>query len=152
MMEAASLLLAEADPHPEVFDLLAAALRRLDDAESPVQAVLAFFQWRLLRHVGLLGEMSRCVACGAEAAGRGVYFTSQEGGLLCRACESSRTEKRAVGSAALAGLAALHATDRGQKVSLSEPQAAAVNDLLAYHIGYQLGKMPKMLRYAIPGA
>lgn len=149
MLEVTHLLLAEADPHEKVYDLLSAALRRLDQPDAPAQAVLAFFQWRLLRHVGLLGAMDACASCG-QPVGRGeVHFSSREGGLLCRACEAARTEKFPLSPAALAALEALRAIDRGRRTALAETHAAAVNKLLAYHISYQLAKPLKTLRYIL---
>ena len=64
MLEMVAAMLADADPHVEVFDLLHNALARLGHDEAPAPAVLAYFQWRLLRHVGLLGQLRDCVSCG----------------------------------------------------------------------------------------
>jgi DNA repair protein RecO len=64
MMELSGLMLAEADPHPEVFDLLHSGLARLARPAAAVEQILAYFQWRLLKHVGLLGELDACAACG----------------------------------------------------------------------------------------
>ena len=66
MIEAAGRLLGAGDPHPEVFDLLHNSLARLGQADAPRPAVLAYFLWRLLRLVGLLGELRACVSCGQE--------------------------------------------------------------------------------------
>ena len=151
MLEITRMLLAEGDPHPPVFDLLSAALGRLDRDDAPTQAVLAYFQWRLLRHAGLLGEMDRCVDCGQAVGRQGNYFTSQAGGMLCQQCQSGRTEKRRVGLHALAGVEALRAMDRKQNAQLLPQQSIAVNRLLAYHLSYQLGKTPKMLRHISGG-
>ncbi len=68
MVELVGDMLAEADPHAEVFDLLHNALARLGQKDAPIAAVLAFFQWRMLRHVGLLGELKQCVGCGTDIA------------------------------------------------------------------------------------
>lgn len=148
MVEITSLLVAEVDPHPEAFDLMSAALRRMDQPDAPAQAVLAFYQWRLLQHVGLLGEMSNCLACGKLASGIGVHFSSHDGGLYCPDCHATALmDKRFVPPYAQAGLAVLRALDRGQKSTLTETQASAVNTLLAYHISYQLGRPLRMLPY-----
>jgi len=151
MVELAGSMLAEADPHPEVFDLLHSGLERLDDPQAPVQAVLAYFQWRLLKHVGLLGEMRTCASCGAAVAGRGgsTYFSSRLGGLICRDCEAAQPEKYLLDGTTLAGLAAVCAAEGGTRVALSAKQAQAVNRLLAYHIGQQLGKPPRTAQAAI---
>ncbi len=157
MAELCGALLAEGDPHAEVFDLLHNALGRLGQADaSPAlvrrgspQAVLAYFQWRLIRHVGLLGELNLCASCGGKVGTKEVYFSSSLGGLMCRDCEPSATEKYYVSGAALSGLAALAAAEAGKKPTLPPKQADAANALLAYHIQYQLGKRLKTARYAI---
>jgi DNA repair protein RecO (recombination protein O) len=157
MIELVGELLPEADPHPEVFDLLHNGLGRLGQDGAPIPAVLAWFQWRLLRHVGLLGDLSRCVACGGpltRGRGRGsadVYFSSGEGGLVCGGCEAALSEKFRLDGAALAGVAALAAAEAGKKVALPDKQAHGVNRMLAYHATQQLGKALKAAKYAIPG-
>ncbi len=149
MLEVCGALLGEGDPHPEVFDLLHSALDRVGQANSSPQRILAYFQWRLIRHVGLLGELGECVSCGGKIGMREVYFSSSLGGLLCRNCEPGVTEKYHVSSAALSGLAALAAAEAGKKPTLPDKQADAANILLAYHIQYQLGRRLKTARGAI---
>lgn len=155
MIELVAAALAEADPHPEVFDLLHNGLGRLDQADAPGAAVLAYFQWRLLKRVGLLGEMRRCVCCQQAAADQGaralrdVHFSSDQGGLLCAACEAGQAEKFRLDGAALAGLAALAAAERGRRVVLPEKQANAVSRLLDYHTTRQFGRPMRMARHAI---
>ncbi|MCY2932387.1 MAG: DNA repair protein RecO [Planctomycetota bacterium] len=152
-LELVGAALAESDPHPEVFDLLHNLLARLGKPGAPVPAVTAYFQWRLLRNVGLLGQMHACAGCGGPAAGasgRGrVYFSSAQGGLLCDACHPAVTEKLYADEHALAGLAALAAAEAGQKANLTEPAARAVMRLLDYHVTYQHGRRLKMSRHVI---
>ncbi len=155
MVELVSLMLAERDPFPKVFDLLHRILERLKQPEAPVEAVLAYFQWRLLRNVGLLGELKACVSCQTLLAGndkasrRDLHFSSSKGGLLCGACEVATTEKYRVDDATMAGLAAIAAAQAGAKVTLPAQQSKSVNCLLAYHISQQIGKKPKMAKYVI---
>lgn len=163
-IELAGEMLAEADPHAEVFDLLHSFLARLEQAGSPVQAVLAYFQWRLLRHVGLLGELDACVSCGeqviaaktAEGADGDktildIFFSSRQGGLLCAGCETATTEKYRLDAAALTGIATLRAVESGTRgILLPEKSARALNRLLSYHVAQQLGKQMRMARHAIP--
>jgi len=154
MIELAGALLAEGDPHPEAFDLLHGALLRLGEPDAPAPAVLAYYQWRLLRHVGLMGELRACVECGRaiDPTRRrdGAYFSSSGGGLLCGDCEGAAEEKYLLDAPAPAGLAALAAAQAGKRVVLPDAQAHAVNRLLAYHAGYQLGRPLKTARLAIP--
>jgi len=152
MIELVGALLAEVDPHPEVFDLLHNALARLAQPDAPAPAVLAWMQWRTLHHVGLMGDLTTCAACG-KAVGpnaRGAYFSSTEGGLVCSACQGAVTEKTRLTPTALAGLAALTAAAAGQRTPLPDKQAHAINQILNYHTTHQLGKPLKMARYAIP--
>jgi DNA repair protein RecO len=154
MLELVAEMLPQADPHPEVFDLLHNALARLGQTDAPAPAVLAYFQWRLLKRVGLLGELRACVACGRQVVGAGgtvrqAYFSSQQGGLLCGGCENTAAEKFRVSGETLAGLAALAAAEAGTRVNLPERQARAVNRMLAYHVREQLGKELKTAPAAI---
>ncbi|MCY2927636.1 MAG: DNA repair protein RecO [Planctomycetota bacterium] len=151
-VELVSQSLAENDPHPDVFDLLHNLLVRLGEPEAPVPAVMAYFQWRLLRNVGLLGQMHACAGCGGPAGGgdRGrVYFSSAQGGLLCPQCQGPLEQKVLVDDHALAGLAALAAAEAGRKPNFTDPQARAVLRLLDYHVTYQLGHRLKMSRHVI---
>jgi len=148
VLELNSALLAEGDPHPEVFDLTHSVLVRLGQPDASPPAVLAWFQYRLLKRVGLLAEVGACAACGG-AVGGGAAFSSQAGGLLCRDCQAGATEKIAASPTAVAGLAALAAAEKGKRPALPEPQARAANALLAYHIEYQLGKRLKTARHAL---
>ena len=153
MLELAHELVAESDPHPAVFELLHNGLARLDQADAPTAAVLGYFQWRLLRHVGLLGEMSVCVSCGGAVwpAASGCFSASQ-GGLLCPNCLVGATGIHRLDSDAMAGLAALMTAEAGGKTSLPDSQADAVNRLLSHHVSQQLGKVLRMTRHVIgPG-
>ncbi len=147
MIELAGALLAEQDPHPEVFDLLHNALARLAQADASPAAVGAYFHFRLLRHAGLLGDLAACANCGRPPGIRDVYFAGALGGLLCRACEPAQAEKLAVSRAALSGLAALAAAEAGERPKLPDPQARAATALLVYHTEYQLGRRLKTARY-----
>lgn len=159
MLELTGLMLAEADPHPEVFDLLHKTLARLEQPDAPTAAVLAYFQWRLLKLAGLLGDLTKCIGCGetlitppgaaAIKPARAIHFSSRQGGLLCAACEGHAVEKIRLDLPTLAGLAALLAVSAGKKIPLPEDAAGAANRLLAYHVSHQLARPLKMARHAI---
>jgi len=156
MVELVGEFFAEDDPHPEVFDLLHHALGRLGESDAPGPAVLAYFQWRLLHHAGLLGDLGHCVACGqpiALAAGGKsprVFFSSMEGGLVCGDCEGALAEKVRVDAETLSGLVALADARAGKGGALTDSQAHGVCRTLAYHASQQLGKPLKTARLAIP--
>jgi DNA repair protein RecO (recombination protein O) len=155
MVELVSSMLAEDDPHPEVWELLHNALARLGDPDSPVLAILAWYQWRFLRHVGLLGGLERCVVCGREvslAGGEGLWFSSRLGGMVCAACQPEAPERLTVSRAVRAGLRTLLDVSRrgaGRRSSLPDDQAREVCRLLDYHCREQLGRPLRSSRYAI---
>ncbi len=143
--------LGEHDPHPEIFDLLHNALRRLDMPDAPVPAVLAYFQWRLLRNLGLLGQMDRCVACDRPVGrhSRSAGFSSRLGGMFCRNCRDQVPDPIAVDAEALEGLEILARAETGQRCLLAEPIAEKLNRLLAHHVTEQIGKPLKTARYVL---
>ncbi|MCK5114400.1 MAG: DNA repair protein RecO [Phycisphaerae bacterium] len=153
MIELIGKMLPEGDPHPSVFDLLHNALERLGQNDAPPQAVLAFFQWRFLRHIGLLGQLNTCASCQANICeippDAGLYFSSQQGGILCPHCHAPTNEKFRITPPCLAGIGALLTVTKGQKATLPETQAVEVNRLLGYHITHQLGRPLKMTKYVI---
>jgi len=136
-------MLAAEDPHPEVFDLLHNALDRLQHPEAPLPAVVAYFLWRLVGHVGLLGKLDACVACSKTITGSARqrwWFSATQGGALCDACATTSRERVPLSPRTRSALAALAAAAGGKKVSLEAAQAQAAGKLLNYHLMHQLGK------------
>jgi DNA repair protein RecO (recombination protein O) len=85
--ELVSTLIEEHDPHPPLFDRFQTLLADLPTGRT--EAAFLAFELDLLRHVGLLSDLSRCVACdrpALEPTGDG-HFSPERGGLVCRNCE-----------------------------------------------------------------
>ena len=163
MLEVVSQTIGDGDRNVEVFDLLHNALERLGQDDAPIPAVLAFFQWRLLRHAGLLGQLTDCVSCSCKISGKPsekVSFSSQLGGLVCDGCRGDGGDFFPIEPETLEGLDILTAVEsgracelgkNGKKASMSSRYAECVNRMLAYHIAQQIGKWPKMTKHAIRG-
>lgn len=153
MLELVSAMLGEADPHRALFDLLQNSLIRLSQDDAPIGSVLAYFQWRLLRHTGLLTGVEYCAGCGLGVwdfpQDRQTYFSSKAGGILCPSCELGEREKSKLSSDALSGLCTLAQVERGLKAQLSAKQSAGVNRMLAYHICHQVGRKLRMIKHVI---
>jgi DNA repair protein RecO (recombination protein O) len=123
--EAASRLTEVHDPHPGLFAALHELLLALATAD-PVERLVGFL-WRLLEEIGLRPELGVCMNCGREVGGSGAaYFSSREGGAICRDCEASMVEKFPVSPGTLALLAGGGPATGGQ--------AAAAFNLLDYHL------------------
>lgn len=81
------------DPHPGLFDAIDALFSQLGE-QLPADA-LSNYLWQLLREIGLRPQMDACVGCGrAVTADEALYFSSHQGGAVCRDCEPGVAEKR----------------------------------------------------------
>jgi DNA repair protein RecO (recombination protein O) len=86
--DAVGRLFETEDPHPEVFNLLAGALRLLseDPAAARPAADLAF-RLKLLLAAGFLPQLGSCAGCGERERLTG--FSAAAGGVVCANCEAS---------------------------------------------------------------
>ncbi len=88
------------DPHAMLFDGLIDLLRRLE-AAPPIESLVDYLRL-MLREIGLTPECGVCAACGRSVlADAVVYFSSRQGGAICRDCEPAIIEKVRVKAATL---------------------------------------------------
>lgn len=121
------------DPHLPIYDALNDTLSALAGG-GDAGLTLTAFQRSLLDATGLLPRFDICIGCGhSPTTGPDIYFSSHEGGLLCRDCEPARVEKRLVtaGYGALTGAADATVAD-----------VAGMFDLFDYHISHLIGREP----------
>ena len=134
-------LTADWDPHPVLYDRLVDLLQALCRADV-VAGCLVAFQRALLEEVGALPELCVCVSCG-RVPGRGepVFFSSFEGGLICRDCEAGHVEKREIppGSSAV-----LHGGPG------TETAAWGAFDIFNYHTAHLMGRNPATAPWVRP--
>ncbi len=125
------------DPHPGLFDQLLMTLTALMDAEEPLGSIVRY-QLTLLDEIGSLPRFDVCVACGRPDDL--TYFSSFEGGMICRHCEAGHVEKREVSPSTLGVL-------RGEE---DPARAVGAFDVLDYHIAHLMGREPKLSRSLVP--
>ncbi len=80
-----------ADEAFSLFDLVVATLERLESTSSDaVEVELVRFDLRALRTLGLLPPVDACVLCGRAwpESARRVFFSVENGGLVCRSCRA----------------------------------------------------------------
>lgn len=88
------------DPHALLFDGLIDLMRRLDTA-PPLESLVDYLRL-MLREIGLTPECGVCAACGRSVLDDAVvYFSSRQGGAICRDCEPAIVEKVRVKSTTL---------------------------------------------------
>lgn len=137
--EITATLLLDGDPHQDTYDDLCEMLERLQDVTDGLPE-LCRYQCRLLAAAGYAPELSTCVACSRPAvgiAGR-IYFSSLEGGLLCRDCEAAHVEKRIVSERDIIAIT---------EDCISPATAPTTFDLLDYHISHVIGKRPRLSEF-----
>ena len=111
---------------------------------SRALADLCEFQRSLLTEIGLMPQGGDCVGCRSAITperAEGVYFTSHEGGLLCRDCEANYVEKRRVSPGAVRILAG---------GPIEDPLAGELFALLNYHISHLMHKEPRLAKFILP--
>ena len=138
-------LTADADPHPELFDVAHATVRRLSGwsgDESPLHAILVAFELALLRLTGHGPVLSRCAECHGSLSGSGrTAFGMLDGGTLCERCRGGR---RGVVSVSAPGLAALRLLADGRvtadEVPLPTAVAGEIRGVMHTLIAHTLGR------------
>jgi DNA repair protein RecO (recombination protein O) len=86
--DAVARLFETADPHPEVFRLLANELALLDGDPGQARAANGLaFRLKLLLAAGILPQLGSCAACGEPEHLRA--FSASAGGVVCSSCEAA---------------------------------------------------------------
>lgn len=136
-VETTAALTEDWDPHQGLYEVLVDVLSNLADADE-VSSHVGRFQSALLREIGSWPHLQACVSCGCTPqVDHPVWFSSNEGGLLCRDCEGSYIEKRQISPEMLAVL------NEGDECEGATPAAVS---LLDYHITHVMGRPPKVSR------
>jgi len=144
--ELAGRLIEEHDPHPEVFDKLAAVLPNLATPRRE-EAFLAF-ALDLLRASGYLPELLACVSCGTTAEDWSLaWFSPSRGGIVCRNCETVIPDRRELDIRLLRLLQTLLRAPRLPQ--LTRRQTDPLNRLLADQIENTLGRPLRMRPYVL---
>jgi len=129
------------DPHELLYSGFYQTLGKLQlPSNNPLLSIVEF-QFFLFQEVGLSPVFSHCSICGKILPEQDIngfpklYFSSHNGGMLCRVCEASSEEKRMVQANVLALLKQPHLLEQAESSSLFE-----VFELLSYHQREQTGK------------
>jgi DNA repair protein RecO (recombination protein O) len=129
-------LLARQDPHPVLFDVYAATLPGLADADdAKVQAALRAFELSLLRELGVLPDLSLVTLTQQPVAEEGSYALLAEAGVAApRGGESELSGATLIGLQAALEHGSLAALQQACGAALPELKAA-LRALLHYHLG-----------------
>jgi DNA repair protein RecO (recombination protein O) len=142
--ELAGALVRDAEPHEDLFDLVASYLAHLD--EGPARPWdLRSFELGALRATGLMPRLDACARCGRPAGDGPIRFDPAHGGVLCRSCCGLSTPAgRDARAETIAALRALQAGD----VPVADADAGTeARDLLTLYLDHQLGRRLQARRF-----
>ncbi len=135
-----TLHFAPAEPHPESFEVLEAALARLETVSREDLGPVSLQEvWRLVGALGFAPSLETCVRCGRDLPTQGpTRFSSPDGGALCQHCLTG-PEETLLPAEARAAIELLVAG--GEMLpELDQRNAAAHRRLLARYIRYHMGE------------
>ena len=151
--ELVSRLIEEHDPHPQLFDRLEATLPEL--ASSRREEAFLAFQLDLLRESGYLAELFACVCCGTAMDDRApCYFSAARGGVVCRNCEHTTTDRATLDPRLLRLLQTISRLPRAngspQRLpQLTRHQTDPINRIFANQIQHTLGRGLRLPKYVL---
>jgi DNA repair protein RecO (recombination protein O) len=126
---------------PEIYALLTGAIAAIAASSAP-RTLLPRFSLRLLEMLGLAPPLAMCVRCGSALPSGSIWLDAEAGGLIDAACRERWRDLPELQQRDLENLRAL-ALPKGSgataAVLATPPAAAAVEELVAHH----LGKRPK---------
>jgi DNA repair protein RecO (recombination protein O) len=145
--ELARELVREAEPHPDLFELLAAYLGGLDAAPATAAGLRAF-ELGALRAAGLAPRLDACARCGeVPEAGSRLRFDPGHGGLLCHRCAAfASPAARGLSAATARALARLEA-EGAHGGDLAPEEARESREALTAFIEHHLGRRLRSRRF-----
>jgi len=133
------------DPHATLYDAFYQTLAELERTEVPVNALVSF-EAALLREAGLIPQWHHCCQCAREVPpNRRLYFSSFQGGMLCRECEPHVQEKRFVEPEVIKVLQNIHTLETADPRVVVE-----AHEVLSYHQREVLGKQTHIMKFVNP--
>ncbi|HEU4385108.1 MAG TPA: DNA repair protein RecO [Anaeromyxobacteraceae bacterium] len=145
--ELARELTRDAEPHPDLFQLLCGYLEALD-AAPPAAASLRAFELGALRAAGLAPRLQACARCGqAPEAGTGLRFDPAHGGLLCPRCAPFASPAARHLSAGTARALSLLDAGGAEGVDLGPGEARESREALTAFIEHHLGRRLQSRRF-----
>lgn len=142
-------LTEEYDPHSELYETAIETLRKLEKEEEPQLAIIRF-ELAILREIGQLPILNRCVSCEKEIQqGLSYGFWISQGGLICPSCQVDKYQQDGIQAGTIAVLRHL-AYESEQVISrldISASQLKQIRKIITSIISYTLGHRPKLIRY-----
>jgi DNA repair protein RecO (recombination protein O) len=130
---------AEEDRNPQLYDLLADALRWFAMTTQPL-LVARFYELQLLQLAGFRPQLFQCVSCGQPVVEQDQRFSAELGGLLCPGCEAADRKAQPVSAAAVKVLRYLQSRpwETVRQLQLRRDLHAELERVMHYYVTYLL--------------
>ena len=151
VIELLDAMTVEENPSPEVYDLAAETLDRLD-AGDDVLLYLMRFEWQMLELTGAFPMLDQCVQCGCEMpenSEKTMTFAHLDGGILCTRCREGKQQLSLISTNLVECIGELVEMESHSlsKVTMNLAEKREMRKLLNLYISNMLGKRPKMFDY-----
>ena len=133
----------EGEANPYLFGLLLGTLHLL--AGGHREMALRAFEAKLMELAGFKPELEHCSACGASLVETKLWFSSRQGGLLCRECAGMENKTQIFNRGTLESLKILYRWELSKlhQLKLPEMLRKELKALLGAYIEYYLEKRLK---------
>ncbi|MFQ5839985.1 MAG: DNA repair protein RecO [Candidatus Methylomirabilales bacterium] len=148
VVELSALTSLEGEANEPLFGHLLRTLSLLNE-RGDVGSILRRFEIRLLRLLGYLPELYRCVRCRTTLSAQAGYpFSPSEGGLLCEWCARSAEGTTSLSPGAVGFLrGALRSAGESGRVILRAEEATALHGILRRFLEEKLGRRVQSARF-----
>lgn len=138
----------EGKKNEKVFDLLQTFLALLCTQKAS-EALIRFFEMRMLKLAGFEPTLDRCIICGTPITnGSAYYFHAPEGGIKCAKCASPERYNQSISAGTIRTLLLGKDMDidKIKLIALSDSLANESRNILVGFISHILGREVKSLR------
>ena len=150
-VELTMALTESADPQPELFDGLQAAIVGLDQGE-PNEPWMLRFEMRLLTIIGHGPALDFCVACGKSIRGGDQrWFSSSASGSICAACRPGKRGVASVSREAIETMKRFGDVSESWREPIATGVLGQIRGLMNQYLAHLLGYRPKLLPYLTMG-
>ena len=141
-------LTQEFDAHPQLFDDSFLTIEELT-GEQPASLTIARFELTILREIGELPELSRCIVCDNEITeSESVSYWAAQSGVLCHRCRRDEYSRFRLHGSTLSFLRELsNPSAPGKSLQPTRQQLAEIRHVLSPAISHILGRQPRTLKY-----
>ncbi len=139
ILEFTERILPENQSDPYLFELLIDFLEIIENRNKKYLPIIRAYEIKSLKHLGIMPQLNECVRCGNKETG--VYFSIEEGGLLCNECYGNNTLIFNLNHDTIEVMRYIinNSIKKLEKVSIDDKILDLLNKLMKRYLEYHLG-------------